>query len=303
MALAVVAASAQLPAASDELDARVDSLLADTVAVVTGATRGIGRGVALGLGEAGATVYLTGRTVEPRRGVGGFMETVGATAAEVTRLGGKGIAVACDHRDDEAVRELFARVRNEQGRLDVLVNNVWGGYERFYDGSEFNAGPFWEQPLAIWDAMHRVGVRAHYVAAVLGVPIMVEQRRGLIVNISSYAAQVFVPPVAYGVAHAAIDRLAADMAEELRSHDVTSLSLYPGLVRTEAVLRAKEYFDLSNSESPQFIGRVVAALAADPDVLRLTGGAYFAAEVAAEYGVTDIDGSRPRSLRRPLSRS
>ena len=271
--------------------------------MVTGATRGVGRGVATGLGEAGATVYVTGRSIAPGASVGEFTQTIHDATAAVTAAGGAGIAVPCDHGDDDAVAALFDRVREEQqGRLDILVNNVWGGYERFYDGSDHNPGPFWEQPLALWDSMHRIGVRAHYIASVLGAPMMVERRSGLIVNISSYAAQTFIPPVSYGVAHAAIDRLAADMAHELRPFGVAAVSLYPGLVRTEAVLRAAQFFDLSNSESPQFIGRAVAALASDPDVMRLSGGWYFAAEVAEEYGFTDVDGARPRSLRPPLSR-
>ena len=281
---------------------RSDSLRG-AVAVVTGATRGVGRGVALGLGEAGATVYVTGRSTAPGAGVGGFSQTIHDTAADVTAAGGAGIAVRCDHGADDMVTALFARVREEQGRLDVLVNNVWGGYERFYDGSEHNAGPFWEQPLSLWDSMHRIGVRAHYVASALAAPIMIERGRGLIANVSSYAGQTFIPPVAYGVAHAAIDRLSADLAHELRPFGVASLSLYPGLVRTEAVLRAAEHFDLSNSESPQFLGRAVAALATDPNLLRLTGGWYFAAEIAQQYGFTDVDGTRPRSLRPPLSRA
>ena len=273
------------------------SSLNGRVAVVTGATRGVGKGIALGLGEAGATVYVTGRSTDPGAGVGGFPETIHVTAAEVTALGGRGIAVRCDHGDDDDVRVLFRRVLAEHGRIDVLVNNVWGGYERFYDGSDFNPGPFWEQPISLWDSMHRIGVRAHYVAACLAAPTMVAQRSGLIVNVSSYAAQTYIHPVAYGVAHAAIERMAVDMAHELREHGVASLSIYPGLVRTEAVLRAAEFFDLSNSESPQFVGRAVAALAADADVIRRSGGWFFAAELAEEYGFTDVDGTRPRSLR------
>lgn len=217
------------------------------VAVVTGASRGVGKGIAEGLGEAGATVYVTGRTVEAGRAVGGLPGSIGETAELVTRLGGRGLAVRCDHRDDAQVEALFRRIEDEQGRLDLLVNNAWGGYERFYDGTPFNPGPFWEQPRSLWDAMHVSGVRAHYVASCLAAPLLIASPAGLVVFVSSYAGRAFVPPVAYGVAHAAIDRMAADMAVELRPHGVAAVSLYPGLVRTEAVLRAAEHFDLSSS--------------------------------------------------------
>jgi NAD(P)-dependent dehydrogenase (short-subunit alcohol dehydrogenase family) len=250
------------------------------------------------LGEAGATVYLTGRTVEEGRAAVALPGTIHETAAEVDRLGGHGIAVRCDHRDDAHVAALVERIRTEQGRLDILVNNVWGGYEHFYDGTEFwTETGFWTVPLTRWDAMFTVGVRAHYVASVLVAPLMIEQGHGLIVNISAFAGQTVGEGVGYRVAKAADDRMAACMAHELRPHNVAAVALYPGLVRTEGVLKAAEHFDLSNSESPQFIGRAVAALAADPDVMRKSGQILVAAELAEEYGFADIDGRRPTSLR------
>jgi dehydrogenase/reductase SDR family member 1 len=272
--------------------------LAGKVALVTGASRGVGRGIALGLGEAGATVYLTGRTVEEGRAAVALPGTIYKTAAEVDRLGGRGIAVRCDHRDDAQVAALVERIRTEQGQLDILVNNVWGGYEHFFDGTEFwTETGFWTVPLARWDAMFTAGVRAHYVASVLAAPLMIEQGHGLIITISSFAGQKVDAGVAYGVAKAADDRMAACMAHELRPHNVAAVALYPGLVRTEGVLKAAEHFDLSNSESPQFIGRAVAALAADPDVMRKSGQVLVAAELAEEYGFTDVDTRRPTSLR------
>ena len=272
--------------------------LAGKVALVTGASRGVGKGIALGLGEAGATVYLTGRTVEEGHAAVALPGTIYKTAAEVDRLGGRGIAVRCDHRDDAQVAALVERIRTEQGRLDILVNNVWGGYEHFYDGTEFwTETGFWTVPLARWDAMFTAGVRAHYVASVLAAPLMIAQGHGLIVTVSSFAGQKVDAGVAYGVAKAADDRMAVCMAHELRPHNVASVALYPGLVRTEGVLKAGEYFDLSNSESPQLIGRAVAALAADPDVMRESGQVLVAAELAEEYGFTDVDGRRPTSLR------
>lgn len=271
------------------------------VAVVTGASRGVGRGVALGLGEAGATVYVTGRTVEEGKGAVRLPGTVGKTAEEVTSLGGTGIPVRCDHREDSQVAALFDRVREEHGRLDILVNSAWGGYERFSDGSEYTGNrPFWEQPLSLWDSMHGAGVRAHYVASVMAAPLMVARNQGLIVCISSFMGQKPTREVAYGVAHAAIDRLALNLATGLREHGIAAMSLYPGLVRTESVMEHRQYFDLTNSESPQFIGRAVAALAADPDVLRQSGMWLVAAELAEEYGFTDVDGSQPHSVRREV---
>jgi NAD(P)-dependent dehydrogenase (short-subunit alcohol dehydrogenase family) len=267
------------------------------VALVTGASRGVGKGVALGLGEAGATVYVTGRTVEAGQAVGALPGSIHQTAAEVDQLGGQGIAVRCDHLDDVQVRALVERIAGDQGRLDVLVNNVWGGYEHFYDGTEFwlERG-FWTTPIARWDKMFQAGVRAHYVASALVAPLMIERRSGLIVNISFFAAQRADRGVAYGTAKAADDHMARCMAHELREHNVAAVSLYPGLVRTESVLQAAEHFDMSNSESPQFIGRAVAALAADPEIMKKSGQVLVAAQVALDYGFADVDGKQPRPI-------
>ncbi len=258
----------------------------------------MGRGIALGLGEAGATVYVAGRTVEEGTSAARLPGSVTTTADQVTSMGGVGIPAPCDVGDDGQVADLVDRVRSEHGRLDVLVNSAWGGYERFTDGSDFNPGPFWEQPLAMWDSMHRIGVRAHYVTSAVAAPLMITSGGGLVVSLSSFAGQVFVPPVPYGVAHAAIDRLASDMAEDLRPYAVASLALYPGLVLTEGVLANLQYFeDQPNRETPLFVGRVVAALAADPDVMRHSGRWLIAAEVAADYGVVDEHGHLPESNR------
>ncbi len=256
-------------------------------AVVTGASRGVGRGVAEGLAETGAVVFATGRDEE----------ALAETVSRVEALGGRAVAVRCDHRDDASTEKLFTRVRAELGGLDLLVNGAWGGYERMVvDGAYSWEEPFWRQPLWRWDAMFAAGVRAAYACSQLAAALMVERRSGLIVNLSSFAARKHVANVAYGVAKTATDRLTADAAHELRPFGVSVISLYPGLVRTERVMEAAEHLDLSGSESPRFTGRVVAALARDAEVARLSGTAQVVAALAPEYGVTDVDGSRPRAL-------
>ncbi len=246
-------------------------------ALVTGASRGVGRGVATALAAAGFHVFATARTI--------------ASAG----LGPGVTAITCDHTDDRAVAEVFAQVERAGG-LDVLVNVAWGGYERMVENGRFTFGaPFWEQPVWRWDAMMTAGVRAAFVASQHAARLMIPARRGLIVNISFWAARKHIANTLYGVSKAATDKLTADMAHELTPHGVTAVSLYPGLVRTEAVLSAG-FFDLSNSESPEFIGRAVAALAADPDVARWNGSVLVAAALAEAYGFTDVDGKRPRAL-------
>jgi NAD(P)-dependent dehydrogenase (short-subunit alcohol dehydrogenase family) len=264
---------------------------------VTGASRGVGRGIALGLGEAGAIVYVTGRSVRGEAAVTDAPGTIDETAEEVTKLGGQGIPVRCDHRDDDAVEAVFRRVEEEQGRLDVLVNSAWGGYEQMVeDGAYTFEQPFWMQPRRRWDAMFQSGVRACFVASQLAAAMMLKRRRGLIVAVSSLAGQKYLSNVLYGVAKAATDRLIADMAHELRSHQVAAVSLYPGLVRSERVMAFAAYLDLSNSESPLFAGRAVAAMAADPQIMDKSGRVLLTAALAEEYGFTDVDGRRPRPL-------
>jgi len=179
----------------------------------------------------------------------------------------------------------------------VLVNNVWGGYENMVEDGVFTwSRPFWQQPRSRWDSMFQAGVRAHYVASQLAAEMMVGQRSGLIVNISFWAAQKHLGNVAYGVSKAATDKLTSDTSNELKAYNVAVVSLYPGLVRTEKVMEAAAWLDLSNSESPQFIGRGVVALASDSNVMEKSGKVLVAAALAEEYGFDDIDGKRPRPL-------
>jgi dehydrogenase/reductase SDR family protein 1 len=265
-------------------------LLAGQVAVVTGASRGVGKGIALGLGEAGATVYVTGRSTSP----GAIPGTIGETAEQVTALGGRGIAVLCDHADDAQVKALFDRVSAEAGRIDVLVNNAFAVPEGRL------TAPFWELPLDQWDTMHRVGLRSHYVASFYAAPTMIAQKRGLIVNVSSFGAKFYAVSVAYGVGKSGVDRMTRDMGRELKPHGVCVASIWPGIVKTERLLLEPDRlgFDPTHGESAQFSGRAVAALAADPKRMEKTSGAFVVAEMALEYGFTDVDGSQPTSLRR-----
>ena len=250
----------------------------DRVAVVTGASRGVGRGVATELAAQGFHVFGTGRSVANAK-----------LPASVRRM-------PCDHTNDRVVAETFAQVLAEVGRIDVLVNAVWGGYERMIENGEFTwERPFWRQPTWRWEAMIGAGVRASFVASQHAASGMVDAGRGLIVHLSSWAAQRYLGNAVYGIAKAATDKMAADMAHELKDYGVVAVSLYPGLVRTETVLKAG-VFDLSNSESPEFLGRAVAALAEDEESTRHSGQVLVAAQLAQEYGFTDTDGKLPVPL-------
>ncbi len=270
-----------------------EQTLKGQIAIVTGSSRGIGKGIALELGAAGATVYVTGRTLDDSNSY--VPGTIGATADEVTRLGGKGIPIQCDHSNDEEIQALIKRVHSEQGRIDILVNNVFSlPSENVFEGK------FWEHSVELWDVLHHVGCRGHYVASHAVAPIMVEQKSGLIVNISSFAGAAYVFSVPYGVGKAAVDRMAKDMAVELQPHGVTCVSLWPGVVRTEHMEKTHAEgsvpFDIDNGESPQFTGRAVVAFASDPKRLERTGQVHICYELAREYGFTDIDGRQPPSL-------
>lgn len=250
-------------------------------ALVTGASRGVGRGVATALAEQGFEVFATGRTI--------------AKASLPERV----VRVTCDHCVDRDVERLFRQIEDSCSGLDIVVNSAWGGYERMMEDGQFTWGvPFWQQPSHRWDSMMNAGVRAAFFTSARAAPRMVERGQGLIVNISFWAAQKYLGNTIYGMAKAATDKMSADMAHELRGSGVAVISLYPGLVRTEAVVAAAKegWLDLSNSESPEFIGRVIAALSHDSRLMERSGKVVVAAEAAREFGVSDLDGRQPAPL-------
>jgi len=249
-----------------------------TTVVVTGGSRGIGKGVAETLASSGYRVFATGRTVDRTQ----FKNPV--------------TAIVADHADDEQTQAVFDTVRAEAGSLEILVHCAWGGYECMVEDGRFTwMDPFWQQPAWRWSAMVDIGVRAGFVASQHAARMMVPAGRGLIVHLSYWAARKFMGNTIYGISKAATDKMVADTAAELSGTGVAVVSLYPGLVRTEAVVESGA-FDLCNSESPEFIGRVIAALHADADHHKLTGETHVAAELARRYSVTDIDGKQPRPL-------
>ncbi len=276
--------------------------------MVTGASRGAGRGIAVELGAAGATVYVTGRSTResPATSYAGLLAQAGRTdlpgnidqtAEEVTSAGGRGIPVRCDHTDEAQVRELIARVTRDQDRLDLLVNNAWGAHETFTPQS-LNA-PFWEQSLDSWDSMFQRGVRNHLLSCRAAAPLFIKQKRGLIVTTTFWDQDRYLKGnLFYDLAKSAMNRLAFAVAEELRPHGVASLAVSPGWMRTEFVMMGhqtdeqhwRERPALARTESPRYLGRAVAALAADPKVFDKTGRVLLVGNLANEYGFTDIDG-------------
>jgi NAD(P)-dependent dehydrogenase (short-subunit alcohol dehydrogenase family) len=266
------------------------------VAVVTGASRGAGKGIAIALGETGATVYVTGRstrTADSRHG-----GTIAETAALVDAAGGTGVPVRVDHSDDREVAGLFARIGDEHGRLDILVNNAAKVV------GTVSPGGFWEKPLETADLI-TVGLRSHYVASFHAAPLLIANGRGLIVNTGHYGAVAYHHGPAYGAQKAGADKMAADMAKELRPHGVAAVSIWMGGLDTE---RARAYIaslppgdrPAGERESPRFTGRVIAALYGAEDLMDLSGRALIGAELGVRLGVTDVDGGTPRSLRDEL---
>jgi len=266
------------------------------VTLVTGASRGIGKGVAHALGEAGATVYITGRTEDLSHATVPLPGTIHETAALVTQAGGLGIAVRCDHSDDDQVRAVFERIQTEQGRLDLLINNAWSGYQAKQRSkkSGFHTA-FWKLPPTLWDTMFTVGVRSHYVASGYAAARMVQQESGLIVHLTAAAGEKYAENVAYGVSKAAVNRMVADMAHELQPYQVSVVGLCPDIVATEMLMKGRKDQGLAKwMESPLFVGRAVVALVSDPQIRAKTGRVYRTRALAQEYGFTDIEGHRPK---------
>ncbi len=265
------------------------------VAVVTGASRGAGRGIAIALGSHGCTVYVTGRS--EKAGDANLPGTIYDTAAAITAAGGKGIAVRVDHGDDAQVKALFEQVEREQGRLDILVNNAAAIHDQLA-----TPGNFWEKPLAIGNLIN-VGVRSGFVASYYAAPLMVKQQRGLVIFTSGSGGIRYVFGPAYGAHKAGMDKMAADMAVEFKPHNVAALSIWLGAVRTERVLEMmanepEKYGHLKEvTETPEFTGHVIWALYHDPKLMEMSGKTVIGAEMAVNYGIKDVGGRQPPSDR------
>lgn len=280
------------------------SNLAGKIALVTGATRGVGKGIAVGLGEAGATVYITGRSLESSEADPELSGSLQETQLAIEEVGGKCIPVRVDHNDDEQVRLLFERIRDEQGRLDLLVNNVFSGVQAIRNAY---GKPFWQSEPSLWDAINNVGLRSHYVTSVFAARLMSDRQSGIICTISSWGGLSYLFGAAYGAGKSACDRLAADMAVELQPDNIASIVIWPGIVGTEQIIDFAQQTDEGNSkaafgdgynwETPLLTGRAIAALASDPNVMKYTGKVQIVAELAEKYNLVDRDGDRPVSLR------
>ena len=275
--------------------------LAGRIAVVAGATRGAGRAIAVSLGEAGATVYCTGRSTRGSLASGPERpETIDETAEMIGARGGHGVAVRVDHSDPEQVKRLFERVRQEQGKLDILVNDIWGG-EKLIDFEH----PFWEQSLENGLLMQRRAIHTHIITSYYAAPLMLSREQGLVVEVTDGATMDYRGSLFYDLAKTSVLRLAFALAEELRPRGITALAVTPGFLRSEEMLDhfgvkeenwrdaiAKEaHFEFS--ETPYYLGRAVAALAADPNVSQRAGKAFGTWHLYKEYGFTDLDGTQP----------
>jgi NAD(P)-dependent dehydrogenase (short-subunit alcohol dehydrogenase family) len=268
------------------------------VALVTGASRGAGRAIAIALGQAGAVVWLTGRSTSGKPTTDGMPGTIDDTTFAIRRAGGEAHPLRCDHTNDDDVEAAIDRIEQKHGAIDVLVNNVWGGYEA-HDMNEFVA-PFWKQPMKRrWSAMFEAGLRAHLFCAMRCAPAMIEKKRGLIVSTVAWDRGEYLGNLFYDVAKASIVRLISGMARELRPHDVAAIAVAPGFMRTERVMAAhrRQPFDLSRTESPTYVARAVVALAKDKENMKLSGDVVSVGDLARKYDFRDEDGSQPEPFR------
>lgn len=273
--------------------------MADRVGVVTGATRGGGKAIAVELGAAGWTVYVTGRSSRADGTTEGLPGTLEDTAEAVDAAGGRALSVRCDHTSLAEIESLVSRVRSDGRRPDLLVNNAWGGYEA-YDYEAFGL-PFWEQAVEQWERMFTAGVRATLLTSARLAPLFLKGSGGLIVNTIAWLHGDYMGNLYYDTAKAAIARMTFGMAQELRARGVSAVALAPGFMRTERVMasHARAPFDLSATESPAYLGRAVRALASDPNVSKRSGEILYVGDLAKEFGFTDADGRQPRPFRVP----
>lgn len=260
--------------------------MSNKVALVTGGSRGVGKGIARALCTAGWTVYITGRSAD----------TLEASAADISSTG-QAIAVVCDHSVDADIEAVFARISADAGRLDLLVNNAWSNPKGFIG---FN-GKYWERPVSDWDALIGVGLRAHYVACVEAAKIMVPQGSGLMCNVSSFGSRGYLHTVLYGMSKSGLDKMAFDMAKDLKGTGVVPVSLWLGLIRTELLMSLGidefEGFPLDRAEDPEFVGRVIDALSADDALTDMAGHTIVTSEYGEAHGIVNNDGAQPMSHR------
>ncbi|MCA1060137.1 SDR family NAD(P)-dependent oxidoreductase [Rossellomorea aquimaris] len=266
--------------------------LTGKVALVTGASRGAGRAIAVELGRAGATVYVTGRSTKGRS-TQNFPGTIDDTAAQIDEAGGKGIAIQCDHTIDSETEAVIEQIRKEQGKLDILINNVWGGHDLIV-----KHGAFWELPLEIWDTMFTAGVRAQLATNHFAIPLLRENKEALIIHTTFWDDGKYTGQFYYDLAKNALVRMAYGLSEELKQDGIAVMSISPGFMRTELVLEHmgvdeenwQESEDLRKSETPYYVGRAITELAMDPGVMKKTGQVLKAGDLAKEYDFTDVDG-------------
>lgn len=282
------------------------------IALITGGSRGAGRGIAIALGKAGATVYITGRSKDGKSTSGYSFDTLEQTVRMVSNGAGvKCVAIKCDHTNEDEVRQMVDQVIEEEGKIDILINNVWGGYEGKNGEIDISSDPFennfWEQPQWRWDRMFDTGVRAHFITSKYVVPKMIEQGKGLIICTTFWDDDKYLSNLPYDVAKVAINRLIYGMSIELNKHNISCIALSPGWIRTEHLKRLfnvddynyKENDEMLKTESTLYIGRAIEYLAKDENIIDKTGKTMVVGDLAKEYGFDDIDGTRPPKFEAP----